>query len=46
MGKEMKERMLMVVEEKGHATWRVVSSKISVEDRHLRALNSIKIRPN
>jgi len=32
--------------ESGHATWSVVSSNMSVEGRHLRALNSLKIRPN
>jgi len=29
-----------------HATWSVVSSKMSVEGRHLRVLKSLKIRHN
>jgi len=40
---EMKEnngrRKLIVWIEKGHATWSMVSSKISVEGRHLRGLD-------
>jgi len=39
-------RNLMVLIEKEHATWSMVSSKMSVEGRHLRALNSLKITPN
>jgi len=31
-------RKLMVWIEKGHATWSMVSSKMSVEGHHLRAL--------
>ena len=39
-------RNFMVWIEKGHAICSMVSSKMSVEGRHVRALNSLKIRPN